>query len=67
MQPRCIGIFIDPHWRMTLSEKPVSIVRNHALAHNGARALAVEILLQPGVLGCLHVGDRSCGNDLAVP
>jgi hypothetical protein len=37
------------------------------LSHNGAGALAVEVGSQPGMLRGLHVGHRSCGNDLTVP
>src|SRR3954467_13438393 len=36
------------------------------LPHDRASALAMKILSQPGMLRGLHVGDRSCGNDLTV-
>src|ERR1700676_362848 len=45
----------------------VSINPTPVLAHHGAGALAVEILPQPGMLRGLHVGHRSCCNDLTVP
>ena len=41
--------------------------RRTILAHDSAGALAVEIGPQPGMLRGLHVGHRSCGNDLTVP
>src|SRR5689334_10405547 len=37
------------------------------LTHDRAGALAVEVGSEPGVLRGLHVGHRSCRNDLAVP
>src|SRR4030081_715775 len=50
-----------------LFRKPVPASRDHALTHDRAGALAVEIGPQPRMLRGLHVGHRSCCYDFTVP
>src|SRR6185312_8223917 len=72
-RPRCSFAASGPSliflpWRMIPSEnRSPRFGIMLWLAHHGAGALAVEILPQPRMLRCLHVGNRSCCNDLTVP
>src|SRR5438034_1949010 len=68
------GRRLSPSFGHDLFRKPVSILRqrgrpgrDHALPHDSAGPLAVEISPQPRVLRGLHVGHRSCCNDFPVP
>ena len=68
---------IRPRFHQTtpILTAPISFTRipcrsdrpNRFSAHDSAGALAVEIGPQPGMLRGLHVGHRSCRNDLTVP